>query len=168
MADLSNPSAATRTFHVIPRTWWSWDFTVESDGESIADIDVSWWREKGALTVGGQTYQVYREGLVSGAFVLEENGSVLARAEKPSAFRRSFVVDHAGTRWTLRAPSAFRRGMILISDDLEVGTVKPDSLWRRSATVTLPKALPVPVCVFLIWLAIVLWKREADAAAAAG
>jgi hypothetical protein len=168
IVDGSSGSGATRTFHVTPRSWYSWDFTVDTDGERIADIDVSWWRERGVLTVRGEEYQVYREGMVSGPFVLEENGFVMARAEKPSAFRRWFDVDHAGTRWTLRAQSALRRAMVLMNGDLEVGSMKPDSAFRRSATVTLPKALPDHVSVFLIWLAIVLWKREADSAAAGG
>jgi hypothetical protein len=166
IVDGASGSVATRTFRVTPRSWYSWDFAVDADGERIADIDVSWWRERGVLTVRGQEYPVYREGMVSGAFVLEKNGSVLARAEKPSAFRRWFHVDHAGTRWTLRAQSALRRSMVVLSGELEVGAMKPDSAFRRSATVTLPKALPDHVSVFLIWLAIVLWKREADSAAA--
>ena len=31
---------------------------------------------------------------MSGDFILESDGSVLARAQKPSAFRRCFIVEH--------------------------------------------------------------------------
>ena len=73
-----------------------------------------WWREKGLLTVHGIDYMVYREGLTSGAFILELDGTVLARAEKPSAFHRAFLIEHAGKQYTLRAKSAFRRAFLLL------------------------------------------------------
>ena len=70
-----------------PKSWFSWNFTVMGGAQPVADIDVSWWREKGLLTVQGTTYKVYREGLMSGAFILESARTVLGRATKPSAFR---------------------------------------------------------------------------------
>lgn len=73
----------------IPKNWFSWDFTVIEDSTPVAEIAVSWWREKGELTVRGSAYRVYREGPMWGAFVLESGGAILARAEKPSALRRS-------------------------------------------------------------------------------
>ena len=46
---------------------------------------------------------------MSGDFILESvAGPELARAEKPSAFRRSFVIRHAGRSYTLRATSMWQ------------------------------------------------------------
>jgi hypothetical protein len=152
----------------IPKRWFSWDFTVLQGSTRLADIDMSLWREKGALTVQGKTYQVYREGLVSGAFVLESPESVVARATKPSAFRRAFLIEHAGKQYTLRAKSAFRRGFVLLADDREIGSLSPQELCTRRAAIVLPEDLSLPVKVFIIWLAVILWKREAEAGAAGG
>ncbi len=101
----------------IPKRWFAWDFTIieGSSSQALAEIDVSWWREKGVLTVQGTSYRVYREGLVSGAFILESAASVLARAEKPSALRRSFIIEHSGTQYTLCAKSVFRRAFLLLT-----------------------------------------------------
>jgi hypothetical protein len=60
----------------VPKRWFSWDFTVTEESQAVADIDISWWREKGILTVQGVDYRVSREGMMSGDFVLESAGSV--------------------------------------------------------------------------------------------
>jgi hypothetical protein len=149
-----------------PKSWLSWDFIV-TDGESpVAEIDISWWREKGVLTVRGSTYEVYREGLMSGDFILESSGAILARAEKPSALYRSFDLECGEKYYTLRAESAFSRKFVLMSEDRAVGWLSPDGLFTRRATVELPENIPLPVKVFIIWLVVILWKRESDSAAA--
>ena len=76
------------TLQIVPTHWYSWDVRVTDESRPVADIALSWWREKGALTIGDTTYRVYREAPMSGEFVLEQAGSVLARAEKPSVPRR--------------------------------------------------------------------------------
>ena len=43
---------------LIPKSWFSWDFSVTDGASTIAEIDVSWWREKGVLTVHGSTFVV--------------------------------------------------------------------------------------------------------------
>ncbi len=151
----------------IPKHWLSWDFTVMKGSQAVAEIDISWWREKGVLTVQDVDYRVYREGMMSGDFILESAGSVLARAEKPSAFHRSFIVDHAGRRYTLRAKAVFRRAFLLLDGDRQIGSLSPEGMFTRRATVDLPEALPLPVKVFIIWLTVILWKRESDSGAAA-
>jgi hypothetical protein len=151
----------------VPKRWSSWDFTVLEGSQAVADIDISWWREKGVLTVQGVDYRVYREGMMSGDFILESAGSVLARADKPSAFHRSFTIDHAHTQYTLRAKGVFRRAFLLLDRDREIGSLSPEGIFTRRATVNLPEALPLPVKVFIIWLAVILWKRESDAGAGA-
>ena len=149
----------------VPKRWFSWDFTVMQGSETLADMDLSWWREKGVLTVQGRSYRVYREGLMSGDFVLESPESVVARANKPSALRRSFLIEHAGKQYTLRARSAFRRAFLLLDGETEVGSLSPEGIFTRRVTVDLPEDMKPPVKVFIVWLAIILWTREAQAAA---
>ncbi len=151
----------------VPKQWFSWDFTVTDGSQAVAEIDISWWREKGVLTVHGVDYRVYREGMMSGDFILESAGSVLARAEKPSAFHRSFTMNHGGRKYTLRAKGVLRRTFLLLDGDREIGSVSPEGVFTRRATVDFPEALPLPVKVFIIWLAVTLWKRDSGAGAAA-
>jgi len=153
---------------VIPKSWFSWDFTVLEGSRAVADIDVSWWREKGILTVDGINYKVYREGLMSGTFILELDGVVIACAEKPKGFHRAFLIEYAGKQYTLRAKSAFRREFLLLDGDREIGTLSPKGFFTRRAAVEFPEELPLQTKVFIIWLAVILWKRESDSSAATG
>jgi hypothetical protein len=148
----------------VPARWFSWDFAVLEGSQVIAAIDVSWWREEGELAVQGRTFRVYREGLMRGAFVLESAGSVLARAEKPSAFRRAFVVEHGGRRYTFAARSPFQRAFELRDGSGAVGAIAPLGIFTRRARVDLPEDLPLAVRVFIVWLAVILWRRDANAA----
>ncbi len=150
----------------IPKGWFSWDFTVvDEESGPVAEIDVSTWREKGLLTVDGVGYEVFREGLMSGAFLLKQGDSLLARAEKPSAFRRTFLIDYSDRHYTLQARSFWRRELVLLDGSLEVGSLAPEGAFSRRMRVDLPEELPLPVEVFLVWLAVILWKRASEAAA---
>jgi hypothetical protein len=151
-----------------PRNWFSWDYAVTSSHDHLADLDVSWWREKGTLTVEGQCYPVYRERLMSGRFVLESDGGVLASAEKPSAWRQRLLIEHAGRRYVLKRRSMFSRTFELHEGPTMVGSLSATGMLSRRMNIELPESLPLPVRVFVVWLTVVLWKRETEAAAAAG
>jgi len=162
-----------------PKKWYSWDFVVarhdaraeasalrSDNAPTVAHIDLSAWRETGVLNVEGINYRVYRESAM-GDFVLTRDGAVLARATRPSAFRRSFTLDHNGRQYTLRAKAPFRRAFVLLDGTREIGSLVPDSAWTRKSTVHLPDGWPLPLTVYAIWLTIILWKRDSDGAAAA-
>ena len=150
---------------VVPK-WFSWTFSVLDGEDSVAkSVDLSWWSDKGQLTVEGVTYTARRTGVMSGPFVLESATGVVARATKPSAFRRSFIVEHAGRQYTLRATSSLRRQFILLDASTRIGSISPEGIFTRRAAVDLPSTLPLTVRVFIIWLTVTLWKHEANAAA---
>ncbi len=148
-----------------PKRWFSWDFAVHDADRHVADIDVSWWRERGTLVVDGSPYDVYRERLVSGDFILESRGGIVARATKQSAFKRAFDLSHDGRTYTLRARGPFRRGFLLESGSREIGSSAPAGLFARRALVRLPETLPMAVRVFAMWLTILMWKRDSDGGA---
>lgn len=147
----------------IPRHWLSWDFTLVNEGKALAEIDTSSWREKGTLTVSNTVYRVYREGLFSGAFVLENNGTVLARAEKASALSRRLIIDVDGARFELRPRAMFSRGFQLLEGNEVVGTLSPGGFLGRRMKVELSESLPLPIRAFMVWLAVLLWRRDVSA-----
>lgn len=147
----------------VPKGLFSWDFTVSLADRVIADVDMSWFREKGELEVEGQRYAVYREGLMSGRFVLSSQAGVLAEAEKPSAFFRSFDVAYRGRHYRLGALSMLTRGFGLTADSTLVGTIQPVSIFGRTTTIDLPDEVVLPVQVFMFWLVLILWKRSKNA-----
>lgn len=157
-------SESSTPLTLCPKHWYSWDFTVRDAQRDLGDIDMSWWREKATLSVAGQTYRAYREGLLGGDFILESAGGVLARAVKLSAFRRAFELSHDGRTYMLRPRSAFRRAFVLQEGSREVGALTPEGWLARRTVVALPDSLPLPVKVFAMWLTMIIWKRDSDSA----
>jgi hypothetical protein len=115
--------------------------------------------------VDQNTFRVYREGLFRGAFLLESNASILAQAEKPSVFRRWLDIQHQGRHYILKTVSVFRRKLVLLDGSMEIGSLTPRGFFSRRVTVNLPGDLPAPLKAFIVWLALLLWKRDAAAGA---
>jgi hypothetical protein len=102
-----------------PLRWFSWDFTVGRDGRQVAELDISWWRERGELVIDGVTYAVVREGLLSSDFrMTAPDGRIVATASKPSILRRRFDVVFGGRTVTLQARSTWGRTMDVLLDGL--------------------------------------------------
>lgn len=153
----------------IPKSWFSKNYRVMDGALQVAEIDMSWWREEGRLVVEGAFYKACREKLMSGAFILEtDNGLALARAEKPGALRRRFHIEYGDRKYVFQAKSVWGREFILFDGQNEIGSVAPEGLLTRRAAVKLPDELPLPVKIFILWLAIILWERESDSGPAAG
>lgn len=145
---------------IVPNHWFSWNVTVSDESRPVAGIATSWMREKGELTIDAATYQMYREGWMSGDFILERAGSALARAEKTSVFRRGFVIRHAGREYRLKPRSMFGRTYVLENGSREIGSVAPAGVFTRKGTADLPHELPLPVRMFIVWLTVISWRRQ--------
>jgi hypothetical protein len=151
---------------LVPKSWFSWNFDVLENGRLVAHLNNSAWAERGTISIDGSDYLVYRENPVSGYFILEKEGSLIARAKKPSAFRESFNIEYSGKSYTLRKESFMGRAFVLCEDDQKTGSLQTMGLFTRKATASLPEGMPMPIRVFIIWLTILLWKRESDSTAA--
>jgi len=145
---------------VVPNHWYSWDVTVSDESRPVASIATNWMREQGELSIDAETYPMYREAWMSGDFILEHAGQALARAEKPSLFRREFAIRHAGREYTLLPRAIFERTFVLLSGTREVGSVAPEGFFTRKAAVDLPHELPLPVRMFIVWLTVISWRRQ--------
>lgn len=146
---------------VIPKSIWSYTFSVNEGGQPIAHgADLSWWRDKGELRVQGGTYTARRR---RGAYVLESGQEVIASATRTRWWRREFIIAYANRSWILRARS-WRRGFQLFDGSTAIGSIAPQGPFTRKAAVDLPGELPLVLQVFLMWLVVTLWKHE-DAAA---
>ena len=148
----------------MPRGLFTCGFTVRQDGNTVADIDPSWFGERAEIRAGGQAYSAYRESLLAGTFVLQSGERALARARKASAFVRAFDIDLAGRPLELKAASVWRREFGLFENGVQVGRISPVGWFGRRAVIDLPPDIPLPAQLFLLWLVLVLWRR-ADAAA---
>src|SRR4051812_47523597 len=96
-----------------PTRWYSWAFTVADDGTPLGTLDISAWRERGVVTVAGQTFAVVRKGVFSSDFRLEAGDTIMATASKPSVIRREFAVTFSGRTLRLRPRKAWGRALAL-------------------------------------------------------
>jgi hypothetical protein len=155
------------TMTMAPIRWDSWDYRVMDGDRTLAFLDLSSWRERAEIRIGDLTHRVFRERAMSGDFILDVGGQRLARATKPSIFRDTMIIHAAGREYTLRKPSVWRRAFVVMDGDRQIGSIAPDSAWTRRATADLPADWPMPVKAFVIWLVVILWKRDSDGVAAA-
>ena len=152
---------------IVPQAWYSWDFRVLEAGEEVARLDRAWVRERGVFELDGDTYEIRRTSVLRGSFLLQRGTVVVARAEKPSLFRRAFDIRVGAVPFRLEAVSALRREFRVLRAGVPAGTIRPVSAFRRTAIADLAPGIPLPVRLFLIFLTLVLWKRR-DAAASSG
>lgn len=150
------------TLNIAPTNWFSEGFKVSDESRPVADVALSWWRDKGELTIGGATYRARRESPLSRAFVLEGPEGVLMRVKTRGFFCPAIAIHHAGRDYTLRPRSIFRRAFVLLDGAREVGSLVPRNPFTRRAAVDLPTDLPLPLRMFVVWLTVMSWRAAAS------
>lgn len=148
----------------IPKNFFSTDFHLLQENKLLGEVDTSIWREKARLELEDGTYQLFREGYFSGDYFLEHKGNVVARASKPSAFQSRFDIELAGRMIVLRKLSPWNRRFGLFDGEQQIGSISPLGAFTRRTNIDLPGDWPLPIRVFVFWLAFVIWKRQQAAA----
>lgn len=151
---------------LVPRRISSRRYEVRRDGEPVAEISLSWFREAGTLHIDGVAHELSRTGLGFGAFTLTRGGAPVARAHKPSAFRNRFEVEHEGRVYEVMKASWWGRRFAVRTDGRAIGSIGPHHPFTRRSEIVLPAELGLPVTVFLAALVVLLWNRDASAAGA--
>jgi hypothetical protein len=90
----------------IPKSMFSWNFTVYDGDATLADLDVSWFRERGSFMLASHTFHVLRTSMVGGEFQLRCEDLLLAEAKKTSPFLRCFNLRVDGRVYAGRAKTA--------------------------------------------------------------
>ena len=144
----------------VPTGLFRSDFELHKHRRPVAKLDVSMWREKAEVEIEGERYTFRREGTFSGPFLLERGGEQLARAVKPSAFRREFEILVRGRTFTLRKMSPWRREFGLYVHEQRVGGVTPCAWYTRRSVLRLPDDWSAAMQAFVFWLALIIWRRD--------
>lgn len=148
---------------IIPRYWLSWDCNVLKEGSPVAEIETMFgWRQKGILRVCGRRYVTFREGLACGTFILTQSSAPLARAMRTHWFSSSFVIEVENRKFDMKA-DFLGRSFTLLENGQEVGSIARQGIFTRRADARFLETLAMSVQVFIIWLAIITWKRNQSA-----
>ena len=156
---------------VIKKRWYSRTFTVLEESNAVADSRLSFLREKGVLTVQGQSYAMHPEGFFSRRYLLESAGSVSARAQNVQRYHHiRCLIHHAGRQYALPEEPGFDRArcpfgsdiLVFLLNDTQIGSISRENSLTFRGTVDLPHDIPLPVKIFIICLALITWKYEAQ------
>lgn len=156
------------TLQLVPGGWASRRFALVRDGRPLARLHLRMLREGGTIDVQGERYELRRQGVLSSAFELHRFGVLVARARKTSAVRHRFGVEHDGRFYELRKATWWGRAFQLREHGRPVGHIRPLHPFTRRSDVYLPDSLSVPAQVFVSALAVLMWRRDAGAAAGGG
>src|SRR5688572_21104590 len=118
-------------FEIAPSHIFSSYWQTRTPDHGLVELSMSPWRERGEFELQGSHYQLYRESMMSGDFVLDRRGTIVARATKPSAFRDRFEFEIDGRSYSLRKPSIFSLSFVVYEDVREVGWIRPAHWWGR-------------------------------------
>lgn len=141
---------------------FSWEFEVLQNDAPAGRIEGLGWPERSVVTLGEAKYEVSADRSGIDAFNLDSNGLRLAHIEKPHAFTRLFNVYHADKIYTFKRSSLFSSKYELMDNEQTVGCVSSKGVFKKSAIVELPDQFQTPFKLFLGWVALVLWKRQAE------
>lgn len=150
----------------VPTSLFARNFRLYQDSALVGEIDNALWRERATLELEEGTYDLFRERSWTGAFLLERNGSVIARAVKPSMFSSRFDVDTADRHIELRRLSMFNRRFGVFEGGKQTGTIYSATLFNRRVNIDLPADWPASTRAFLYWLIYLMWRRENGAGSA--
>jgi hypothetical protein len=115
--------------------------------------EVKVWGRDGLVSVGEVEHKIsWRYGLLqSQAFMVEDGGSVLARAQCSRIFRQTFSIEHGGKQYALKPR---REGWLLSDGEREIGTLAWEGGWfiLQRLRMDLPDDLPLVLALFVVWL----------------
>ncbi|MEM6785043.1 MAG: hypothetical protein AAF624_15085 [Bacteroidota bacterium] len=146
---------------------FSWDYRVYESSREVAFLDVGLLLEGADLDIGGIPFRLDREGL-AGDYTLAFEGIVIARATKRSLFTGTFDVildaplaDTGTTHLIVKRKSLVSDRFEVLTDEdgPRLGLIRKRNLLTRRASVDLPDTFPLGVQVFLLWLAVLMWRR---------
>lgn len=134
---------------------------VRSNGHDLATIRDKAMREGAHIRIEGVEYELRRSGIMSGDYLLESAGRVLATGRKPSFFSRRMQADIGGWVYDLVPRANFTSKFVVQYNGQVVGSIGPKPV-IRSFPADLPPDMPTVYQVFMIGLVTLMWNRSED------
>lgn len=149
-----------------PTGWLSRNAVIRSNGKELTELKITPWKSWGSFTLDGEEFTIEPSGFWLINAHLRKGSTIIARAEKPSMWRRAFKITSADASMTLESLSWRGREYALLIGQQEVGRVSREGMTGRKIRLEFPDEVPVVLQVFLTYLVLCQAKRESDAAAA--
>lgn len=136
-------------------------YALKRDGVDIGQIDCGGIRQPASITIGEATFRPARDGVLRATYHLDGDGARLASATPAGTGLRRFTVEAGARTFTLAVASWSGRRFTLTENGAAVGTIARSGIFSTKSQADLPDNVPLAVQAFLIWLVIIVWRRQA-------
>jgi hypothetical protein len=138
------------------------------DGAVVATLRASNWKEAATALVGDREWVFAKQkGTLTARLAVEPEDSARFRARQTSWWKGTWTVDLQGTPVEVEKVSVWKSAHRYTSLGREVAESGTTGGWSPRPTLTVDDALPLDQQVFLLWLEVVVSRRN-QAAMTAG
>lgn len=139
-------------------------YEVRSDGRAVTGWTARQWQPHRDLLIEGNPYALRSEGIARFGLEGDIRARCLRSADGPMS-QRFWNLEVADVRYRLAGAGVGRRFSLLTPADAvnEAGRVWRTGALRPSYAAQLPDVLPMPVQVFVLWIAMAIWRASVAA-----
>ena len=142
------------------------ELPVLRDGSPVALLRASNWKESATAVVGDRVWTFSkRKGELTGRWEIEPEGTARLRARQTSFWKSAWTLDLEGRPVEMQKVSVWNEKHRYLSGGKPVAESGATGRWSPRPTLTADDALPLHQQVFLLWLELVLSRRNAAVAA---
>ena len=144
------------------------DYVAVRKRKNLAEFSRSFWSQKAEMAFDKRIFQLNQKGALKSVYTLIERDKTLLEILQPSALKTRLTFRMNNKDFEIVNKAWHSQSLLIKSNENEVGSVAGRGFLKTGAIVLLPDEFPVPVQVFIGWIAMVRWDDDANAAAAAG
>lgn len=131
------------------------------DGSVVATLRADNWKESATAVVGDREWVFAKhKGELTGRAAADPDGAARLRARQASFWKGSWSVDLAGTAVEVEKDSFWKATHRYLSGGRQVGESGTTGGWSPRPTVRTDPLMPLEHQVFLLWLELVISRRN--------
>jgi hypothetical protein len=141
------------------------ELPVLRDGAPVALLRASNWKEAATAVVGDRVWTFSkRKGELIGRWEIEPQDTARLRATQKSVWRSTWTIDLEGRPVEMQNASVWRGTHRYLSGGKQIAESGTTGRWSPRPTLSADDALPLHQQVFLLWVELVLSRRNAAVA----
>ncbi len=147
---------------IIHKGWFFHSFKVFENDVEIPELEFKFGSKTMNFEIQGVDYKFEsRETFFSGgSYVIESNNSILAVAERPGVFGKTFSFVLGARQYQLGPGPGRKPSFVLLEGERQVGEIYSETFSRRQVVAELPSELSLPIKMFMLWLFLLLWNEK--------
>jgi hypothetical protein len=144
------------------------ELPVLQDGALVAVLRAANWREEATAVVGDRQWAfAKRNGELTARWAAEPEDAVRLRARQASFWKGTWTVDLAGTQVAVRGAPVWKGTHRFLAGDRQIAESGSTGGWSPRPTLDADRSLPPERAVFLLWLELVISRRNTAVVAGA-